>query len=145
METQDIPKELGLFYVDFLTVQLYIHLDQFIIFQFTLPTLYHQAPSSFILVLKMLHLNLLNTVALLTLKVVLGYHPTRIATILTIFKPKVSISILTDTRILLSQLSVDLNKNSLSTYSSTFWSCLYHSTKTNGKKSTHGRSPRKYP
>ena len=35
--------------------------------------------------------------------------------------------------------------NSLSYDSSTFWSRLYHSTKTNGKKSTHGRSYRKTP
>ena len=63
---------------------------------------------------KRLHLNLLNTVTLLTLKVVLGDHPTRLATILTIFNSKFSILILTETRILLSQLSVDFqNKISL--------------------------------
>ena len=52
MEAQDMPKELGLFYVAFLTVRLYIQLGQFIIVQVTLPTLYHQVPSSFILVKK---------------------------------------------------------------------------------------------
>ena len=78
METRDMPNELGLFYVAFLTVRLYIQLDQFIIVQVTLPTLYHQVPSSFILVLKRLHLNLLNIATLLTLKVVLGDHSTRL-------------------------------------------------------------------
>ena len=102
-----MTKELGLFYVAFLTFRLYIQLDQFIIFQFTLPKLYHQDPSSFILVFKRLHLKLLNIVTLLTLKVVLGDHPTRLATILTIFDSKLSRSILTETIILLSELSVE--------------------------------------
>ena len=114
METQDMPKGLGLFYVAFLTVPLYIQLDQFIIVQVTLTTLYHQVPSSFILVLRQFHLNLLNIVTLLTLKVVLGDHPTRLATILTIFNSKLSRSILTETKILLSQIYVDFqNKLSL--------------------------------
>ena len=52
MEKRDMTKELGLFYVAFLTVRLYIQLDQFIFVQVTLPTLYHQTPSSFILVKK---------------------------------------------------------------------------------------------
>ena len=104
METHDMPNELGLFYVAFLTVLLYIQLDQFIVVQVTLPTLYHQVPSSFILVLRKLHLNLLNIVTFLTLKVVLGDHPTRLVTILTIFNSELS---LTETRILLSQLYVD--------------------------------------
>ena len=107
METRYMPKELGLFYVAFLAVQLYIQLDQFIIVQVTFSTLYNQGPSSFILGLKGLHQNLLNIVTLLTLKVVLGDHPTRLATILTIFNSKLSRSILTETRILLSQLSVE--------------------------------------
>ena len=109
--------ELGLFYDSFLTVWLYIQLDPFVIFQVTLPILYHQVPSSFILVFKRLHLNLLNIVTLLTLKVVLGDQPTRLSTILTIFNSKLSRSILTDTRILLSQLSVDFqNKLSLNLF-----------------------------
>ena len=90
METQDIPKELGLFYVSFLTFQLYIQLDQFIFVQVTLSTLYHQVPSNFILGFKMLHLNLLNIVNLLTLKIILGDHHTRLKTILTIFNSKLS-------------------------------------------------------
>ena len=102
METRDMLNKSGLFYVAFLTVWLYIQLDQFIIVQVTLPTLYHQVPSSFILVLRKLHLNLLNIVILLTLKVVLGDQPIRLATILTIFNPKLSRSILTETRILQS-------------------------------------------
>ena len=120
METQDMPKELGLLYFAFLIIQLYIQLDQFIIIQVNLPTPYHQVPSNFILVFKMLHLNLLIIVTLLTPKVVIGDHSTRLATILTIFNWKLSISILTETRILLSQLSVEFQKNSLSTDSSTF-------------------------
>ena len=83
-KTRDMTKELGLFYVAFLTVRLYIQLDQFIIIQVTLPTLYHQVNSSFILVLKRLHLNILNIVTFLTLKVVLGDQPTILVTILTI-------------------------------------------------------------
>ena len=102
-----MPKGLGLFYVAFLTDPLYIQLDQFIIVQVTLPTQYHQVPSSFILVLRKLHMNLLNIVILLTLKVVLGDHPIILATILTIFNLKLSKSILIEKRTLLSQLSVD--------------------------------------
>ena len=60
--------------------------------------------------LKRLHLNLLKIATLLTLKVVIGDHPTILATILTIFNSKFSISILTGTRILLSQLSMDIQK-----------------------------------
>ena len=78
METQDILKELGIFYVTFLTVTLYIQWDQFIIFQVTLPTPYHQVLSNFMLSFKMLHLNLFNIVILFTLKVILGDHPTRL-------------------------------------------------------------------
>ena len=60
--------------------------------------------------LKRLHLNLLNIVTLLTLKVVLGDHHTRLTTILSIFNSKLSRSILADTRIFLSQLSMELKK-----------------------------------
>ena len=81
METQDIHKELGLFYVAFLTVPLYIQWYQFIILQITLPTLSHQLPSNFMVVFKRLHLNLLSIVTLLNLKVVLGYHLTRLKNI----------------------------------------------------------------
>ena len=42
-----MPNEFRLFYVTFLTVRLYIQLDQFIISQVTLPTLFHQLPSGF--------------------------------------------------------------------------------------------------
>ena len=117
METREMLKELGSFYVAFRTVQLYTHLEQFIIVQVTLPTLYHQVPSSLIFIFKRLRLNLLNIVTFLTLKVVLGDHPNRPATILTIFNSKLSRSILTETRILLSQLSVDFqNKLSLNLF-----------------------------
>ena len=52
METRYMPKELGLFYVALLTIWLYIQLDQFIIAQVALPTLYHKVPSIFKLFLK---------------------------------------------------------------------------------------------
>ena len=105
METRDMPKELGLFYITFLTVILYIQWDQFIIVQVTLPTPSHQVPSDFLLGFKRLRLNLLNVVTLLTLRVVLGDPPTRLKTNLNIFKSKFSNSTLTETVILLSQLS----------------------------------------
>ena len=73
-----MPNELGLFYVALLTVRLYIQSDQFSIVQVTVTTLYHQVPSGFILVLKSLHMNLLNIVTLLILRVVLGDLPTRL-------------------------------------------------------------------
>ena len=117
METRDIPKELGLFYIAFLIIRLYIQLDQFIIVQVTLPTLYHHVPSSFILVFIRLHMNLLKIVTLLTLKVVVEDNPTRLTTILTFFNSKLLRSILTETRILLSQLSLEFqNKISLNLF-----------------------------
>ena len=91
-------------------IRLYIQLGQFSIVQATLPTLYHQVTSSFILVFKILHLDFLKIVTLLTLRVVLGDQPTRLATILTIFNSKLSRSIFIETRILFSQLSVDFQK-----------------------------------
>ena len=125
METRDMPKGLGLFYVAFLTVPLYIQLYQFIIVYVTLPTLYHQVNSSFILVFKRFHLSLFNIVTFLTLKVVLGDHLTRLAIILTIFNSKISRLILTETRILLSQLSVDFqNKLSLNLFISVLFTSL---------------------
>ena len=105
-----MPKELRLFYASLPNIQLYIQLDHFIIVQVTLPALSNQVNSNFMLVLKRLHLNLLNIVALLTFKVVLGDHHTRLKKILTIFKSKLSRSTLTETRILLFQLSVDFQK-----------------------------------
>ena len=67
-----MPKKLVIFFVAFLTVRLYIQLDQYIIVQVTLPTLYHQVTSNFMLLFKCFYLNLLNIVTLLTFKVVLG-------------------------------------------------------------------------
>ena len=78
MEAWDMTKELGLFYVVFLTVPLYIQRGQFIIVQVTLPTLSHWVPSNFMLVSRRLHLNLLNTVILLNLKIIIGDHLIRI-------------------------------------------------------------------
>ena len=76
METKDTAKELGLFYIVLLTVPLYIQWEQFIIVQVTLPTPSNWVPSNFMLVFKRSHLNLLKIVNFLTLKVVIGYHPT---------------------------------------------------------------------
>ena len=52
MGTRYMTKELGLFYVTFLTVWLYIQVDQFIIIEVNFPTLDHQVPSNSIFVLK---------------------------------------------------------------------------------------------
>ena len=109
-----MTKELELFYVAFITVRLYIQSDQFIIVQVTVPTLYHQVPSSFILVLKSLHMNLLKIVTLFTLKVVLGDYHTRITTILTVLNTKLSILILTETIMLFPQLSLEFQNKNLS-------------------------------
>ena len=73
-----MPKELGLFYVALITFKLYIQRDQFIILQANLQIPSHQMPSNFMLVFKRLHMNLLNILPFLTLKVVIGYHPTRL-------------------------------------------------------------------
>ena len=81
-----MPMVLGLFSVAFPTVQLYTQLDQFIIVQVTLPKISHQVPSNFMLGFKRSHLNLLNTVTFLNLKVVLGDKYIITRTILTIFK-----------------------------------------------------------
>ena len=62
-------------------------------------------------------LNLLNIVTLLTLKVILVDHPTRLKTILSIFKCKLSKSTLAKIIIFLSQLSVHFqNKISISLF-----------------------------
>ena len=66
IETRYMHKEMGFFYVDLLSVSLYIYWDQFNIFQVTLPTPCHQVLSNFILGFKRLHLNPLNIVTFLT-------------------------------------------------------------------------------
>ena len=81
METRDIPKLLGLFYFVFLTVPLYIQWDQFIIVRVILPTPSYQVLSNCMLDFKRLRLNFLNILNLLTLKVVLGDHPTSLKNI----------------------------------------------------------------
>ena len=86
METRDMPKLLGLFYVVFITFPLYIQWGQFTIFRVTLSTQYHQLPSNYILVFKSLHLKLFNIVTLLFLKAVLEYHTTRLKNNYNIFK-----------------------------------------------------------
>ena len=88
MEVRNMPKEQGLFYVVLPTYPSYIRQDQFIIVQVTLPKPYQQVTSNVMLVFKRLHLNLLNILILLTLKVVIGDHPTRQGTKQTIFKSK---------------------------------------------------------
>ena len=75
-ETRYTPKELGLFYVAYITVILYIQWDQFIKFRVSLPKTSHQVPSNFMLFFKRLYLNCFTIVPFLTLKVVLGDHPT---------------------------------------------------------------------
>ena len=87
-------KELGLFFVALLTVTLYIEWHHFIIVQVTLLNPPDQVTSDFMLVFKRLHMNLLNIVTLVTLKLVLGYHPTRLNIIWTILISKISNSTL---------------------------------------------------
>ena len=112
METRDIPKELGLFYIAFLTVPVYIKRYRFIIVKANLTTPSHQVPSNFMLAFKSLHLNLLNIVTFLTLKVVLGDHPTILKTILTIFKYKfVKVNSHTDNNIFVPTLCALSKKN----------------------------------
>ena len=110
MQIRDMPKELVLFYVIFRNVQLYIQLDQFIFFQVILPTLYHQMSKLFMLVLKKVTYEPLEHCEFVDPNVVLGDHHNRLKTIITIFKKKFSRSTLTETKILLSQLSVGLKK-----------------------------------
>ena len=100
METLDIPKEWGIFYVTFLNIPLYIRWDQVIIIQFTLPTPSHQVPSNVLLVFKVLHLNLSNIVVLSPLKVILKDHPNIIKNIYTIFKLNLSNLTIRETGIL---------------------------------------------
>ena len=111
VETQDMPKELELFYFTILNFPLYIQWVQFIIFQVNRPIPYHQVPSNSILAIKKLNMNIFNIVTLLTHKFVLGDHPTKLKTILNIFKLKLLKSNLTETGILLSQLSVQFRNN----------------------------------
>ena len=93
---------------------------------------------------KKLHMNLLNIVTMLTLKVVLGDHLTRLKTILTILKYKfVKANPHRDKNTVVPTVCA-LSKKYLSTYSSAFWSCHYYQTK-NVKKRNHGRYPRKKP
>ena len=138
-----MPKKLGLLYVSFLTVPLYIQWYQFIIVQTILPTPYYQFIPNFILSFKRLSMNLFNIVTFLTLKVVLGYHPTRL-------KHSGLYSNL-NCQSQLSQIQeyccpnflFTFKTKSLSAYSSQFWSCLYYQTKINVKKRIHGSSTRK--
>ena len=117
MKTHNAPKELVFLNAVLLTVPLYIQWDGFIIVRVIFSTPSQQFLSNFMLAFKILRLNLLKIVTLLTLKVVLGYYPNRNKTILKIFKPKFSNLILTETIILFSQLSVDFqNKLSLNLF-----------------------------
>ena len=79
---------MGLFYVAFLTVPVYIQWDKFIIVQVNLSTPYHHVTSNCMFGFKSLHMNPLNIVILLALKVVLVYHSTTLKTISTILKSK---------------------------------------------------------
>ena len=64
---------VGIIYVIFLIIPLYIKWSHFNIVQVTLLTPYHQVPSNLMLVFKRFCLNLLNIVALLTLRVIIGW------------------------------------------------------------------------
>ena len=86
METGCMPKEFWLFYAVLLNFPLYIRCKKFIIDQVTLPTPYKCVRSNFMLVFKIIHLNLFPIVILLTLKVFLGDHPTRLKPKLDYFK-----------------------------------------------------------
>ena len=68
--------------------RLLFSMSLFIIVYITLLTQYNQMPLNFMLVFKRLHLKLLNILTFLTLRVVLGYQPTRLKQIYTIFKYK---------------------------------------------------------
>ena len=142
METRYIPKEFRLCSVTFLTVQLYIQWDQFIIFQVTLPTPSHKVPSNFMLVLKLLHLTLLNIVTLLNLKVVLGDHHNRPKNLDYIHIKNCQSQLSKRQEYCCPNCLWNLKTKSLPKYSSVFCSFLYYQTKTNGKKRTHGRSPK---
>ena len=76
-----MTNELGLFYVIFLTVLLYILWEQLIIVHVSLPTPSHLVPSNFMFILKKLNMNLLNIVILLTIKLIIRDQPTRLKTI----------------------------------------------------------------
>ena len=115
-----MPKELGLFYVDLVTVSLYIQHDQFIIVQVTLLTPSDQIPSNFMLSFKRLRLNLLKSMNMLTLKVVIGNQPTRFKKILTTFKHKFVKFNPQIYRNIFVPTVCTLKKKSLSAYSSAF-------------------------
>ena len=110
METRDMPKELGLLYVDLLTGRLYIQLDQFIIVQVILPTLYHQMPSIFILVFKVYIWTSWTLWLCWTSESLLDITLPHLQQSWLSSTRNLSRSILRETRILLSQLSVDFKK-----------------------------------
>ena len=145
METWGITKKLGLFYVIFLTVPLYIQWYQFVIVQVTLPILFNRVISNFILFIKSLHLNILNIMILYTLKVVLVYHPTRLEKQSTIFKSTFSKSTLKETNILWFQLYMASHMESLTVYLSVLWSYFAYQANIIYNKSNHEGSHRKYP
>ena len=122
MKSLYMPNKLGLFYVIFLSVPLNILWGEFIIVHVTLPTPSHQVTSKFMLAFKMLFLKLLNIMPLLSLKVVLGDHPTRLKTISTIFKSKLSKSTLTETKkYCYPNCLCTFKTKYLSAYSPAFW------------------------
>ena len=90
---------------------------------------------------KRLHLNLLNIVTLLTLKVVLGDHHTRLKKSWISSNRNFQGKPSHRQQYFCPNCLWSLKTNFISTYSSEFWSCLYYHNKTNDKKMTHGRSP----
>ena len=127
------------------TVPLYIRQDQFIIVQVTLSTPYHSVTSNFMLVFERLHLNLLNIAVLFILQVVFGDHPTRLKTIQTILKLKLSKPTLKETSIFLSQLYVPYKNRIYIRLFIGVCSHLYCQYKMNGNKMTQGKFPKKSP
>ena len=143
METRDIPKELGLFYVALLTVLLYIQWEQFNIFQVTLPTPSHQVTSNFMSFFQGLHMKLLNIVTLLTwgsfLEITLPFSK------IYWISSNINFQIQPSNRqkYYFTNFLWTFKTKNVSTYSSAFWSCLYYHTKNNVKKRPQGRSIRK--
>ena len=132
-----MPKELRLFYASLPNVQLYIQLDHFIIVQVTLPALSNQVNSNFMLVLKRLHLNLLNIVALLTFKVVLRRSPYQTQKNLDYLQIEiVKVNPHRDKNIVVPTVCGLSKENISQLIHQLFFSCLCYQIKTNGKKRT---------
>ena len=140
-----MPKELGLFYVAFLTVRLYIQLDQFIIFQVTLSTLYPQVTSSFIMVFKMLHMNFFVHCDFVDPQHCSWRSPYHTHNNHYLQLEIFNINPQRDNNIVVPTINI-LTKHTLYQLINQRFGHVYIThTKLNGKERTHGRSPRKFP